>query len=187
MLGCLVSIKMKYRNSNDGLDTARKILKVDHAGEFGAINIYRSQIFVSRIFRKPYVPMLEKFLADERRHLEIFWIEIQKRGGPKCKSFWLCGLGGYAMGMLSAFMGKQGVMACTWAVESVVTTHLVEQLAYLKLAGDNAAYEAVNAILEDEQHHRDVGNAEGGNTLLFTPFRAMIRIFTEAVIRFGMR
>ncbi|MGE8100083.1 demethoxyubiquinone hydroxylase family protein [Pseudomonas fluorescens] len=52
---------MKYKDSTASLDTARKILKVNHAGEFGAINIYRSQIFVSRLLRKDYVPLLERF------------------------------------------------------------------------------------------------------------------------------
>ncbi|HVK56726.1 MAG TPA: demethoxyubiquinone hydroxylase family protein [Burkholderiales bacterium] len=178
---------MKYQNSNGQLDTAKKILKVDHAGEFGAINIYRSQILVSKLLRKDYVETLEQFLDDEKRHLEIFGKEIQRRGGPRCKSFWLCGLGGYAMGFVSALIGKKGVMACTWAVESIVTKHLVEQLAYLELIGDFHAYDAVNSILKDEEHHRDVGNAEGGSNVWFMPFRVVISLFTEAVIRFGMR
>lgn len=178
---------MKYQDSKDKLDTARKILKVDHAGEFGAINIYRSQILISKLFRRDYVPMLEKFLEDEKRHLAIFWQEIQQRGGPRCKSFWLCGLGGYGMGLLSALLGKKGVMACTWAVESIVSSHLVEQLAYLESIGDTRAYAAVHSILEDEQHHRDVGVAEGGANMWFKPFRGMISLFTETIIRFGMR
>jgi ubiquinone biosynthesis monooxygenase Coq7 len=76
---------MKYQDSNSALDTARKILKVNHAGEFGAINIYRFQIFVSRIFRCSYVPLLEGFMADETRHLSTFWSEIKQRDGVKCK------------------------------------------------------------------------------------------------------
>src|SRR3982074_390535 len=115
---------MKYRDSKGPLDTAKKILKVNHAGEFGAINIYRSQILVSKLLRRSYVPLLESFMADERRHLNAFWTEIQRRNGVKCKSYWLCGLGGWAMGLISALFGKTGIMACTWAVESVVVNHL---------------------------------------------------------------
>lgn len=178
---------MKYKDSKGKIDTAKKILKVDHAGEFGAINIYRSQILVSRIFRKEYVPMLEKFLADEQRHLEIFWVEIKKRKGIKCKSYWLCGIGGYLMGFISALLGKKGVMACTWAVESIVTEHLKNQLTYLNNINDKEAYNAVHSILEDEEHHRDTGDIQGGKNIWYTPFRFMVSMFTESIIRFGMR
>ena len=67
---------MKYGDSAGSLDTAKKILKVNHAGEFGAINIYRSQIVVSRLLQRSYVPMLESFMADEKRHMASFWAEI---------------------------------------------------------------------------------------------------------------
>jgi ubiquinone biosynthesis monooxygenase Coq7 len=91
------------------------------------------------------------------------------------------------MGFFSALFGKSGIMACTWAVESVVTEHLHNQLTYLDGKGDRAAFEAVQSILEDEQHHRDTGLSEGGKNVLFAPFRFMISMFTEGVIRFGMR
>lgn len=179
---------MKYSDSKTGLDTPRKILKVNHAGEFGAINIYRSQVLISRIFMKDLVPLLEDFLADEKRHLEIFWDEIQQRNGVKCKSYWLCGLGGYVMGFVSSLLGRRGIMACTWAVESVVIDHLLSQIEFLEQKGDIAALTAVQAILEDEQNHRDTGFEEGGTqNILYQPLRFIISTFTEGVIRFGMR
>lgn len=179
---------MHYRDSKGTLDTPRKILKVNHAGEFGAINIYRTQIIVARLFMKDLVPLLESFLADEKRHLEIFWNEIRVRNGIKCKSFWLCGLGGYVMGCISALLGRKGIMACTWAVESVVVNHLKTQLQYLAEKSDTAAYETVQSILRDEENHRDIGRTEGGSdNLWYAPLRLSISLFTEAVIRFGMR
>jgi ubiquinone biosynthesis monooxygenase Coq7 len=178
---------MEYKDSGGKIDTARKILKVDHAGEFGAINIYRSQIFIARILSREYVSTLEKFLEDEKRHLNIFWNEIQRRNGIKCKSYWLCGIGGYFMGFMSALLGKKGIMACTWAVESIVTSHLKKQLEYLEAVADKEAYDAVYSILADEEHHRDVGDMEGGKYFWFAPFRFVVGLFTEAVIRFGMR
>ncbi|MCF6200426.1 MAG: demethoxyubiquinone hydroxylase family protein [Hyphomicrobiaceae bacterium] len=179
---------MYYRDSTSKVDTAKKILKVNHAGEFGAINIYRAQIFVSRFFRRDYVSLLENFLADEYKHLDIFWTEIQRRKGIKCKSYWLCGAGGWCLGFVSALMGKTGIMSCTWAVESVVTEHLEHQLVYLKSIGDHRAVDAVQAILEDEQHHRDVGQKEGGaDAFLYIPFRWSVSFFTKSVIVFGMR
>jgi len=47
------------------------------------------------------VPQIEEFLADEKRHLDIFWEEIQRRNGLKCKSYWLFRVGGYFMGLVS--------------------------------------------------------------------------------------
>jgi len=178
---------MKYRDSDNLTDTPKKILKVNHAGEFGAINIYRAQILVSKLFRRDYVPLLESFMADEKRHLSTFWTEIQRRNGIKCKSYWLCGLGGWVMGFISALFGRPGVMACTWAVESVVVGHLNEQLEYLGQKQDREAYDAVKSILDDEKNHRDVGQNEGGMSKLYAPIRFMISTFTEGVIRIGMR
>lgn len=160
---------------------------MNHAGEFGAINIYKAQIFVSRLFGRNYVGLLESLMADERRHLDTFWREIQRRDGVKCKSYWLCGAGGWVMGFISALFGKTGVMACTWAVETVVINHLHEQLLYLASKNDKEALEAVRSILDDEENHRDIGLSEGGTNPLYAPFRFIIGAFTETVIRFGMR
>jgi 3-demethoxyubiquinol 3-hydroxylase len=178
---------MKYVDNRGSLDTPKKILKVNHAGEFGAINIYRAQILISKLFRRSYVPILEHFLADEERHLNIFWTEIKRRNGAKCKSYWLCGLGGWVMGFVSALFGKAGIMACTLAVESVVVNHLNGQLVYLEMKHDRQAYDAVKSILEDEKNHRDVGQQAGGSKFFYAPFRLMISAFTECVIRIGMR
>ena len=178
---------MKYTDSRSWLDTPKKILKVNHAGEFGAINIYKAQIFVSNLLRRDYVDLLESFKQDEERHLAIFWEEIQRRDGVKCKSYWLCGLGGYVMGFVSAMFGKPGVMACTWAVESVVVDHLHNQLEYLEQKNDLEATRVVRSILEDEENHRDIGMQQGGTNVLLGPFRFLISAFTEGVVRIGMR
>ena len=179
---------MKYQDSKDQLDTQKKILKVNHAGECGAINIYRSQILFSKLFFKDLVPLLESFLEDEKKHRDIFWQEIKSRQGVRCKSYWLCGLGGYAMGFISSILGRRGIMACTWAVESVVINHLNQQLIYLENKNDKAAFDAVQSILEDEENHRDTGFNEGGNNnILYQPLRMAVSFFTESVIRFGMR
>ncbi len=178
---------MKYTDSTSRLDTPKKILKVNHAGEFGAINIYRSQIFFAKYFIKDMVPLLESFLEDEKRHLNIFWKEINARNGVKCKSFYLCGAGGYVMGFISSLLGKKGIEACTWAVESVVIEHLENQLVYLKQKGDDQAYTAVNSILEDEKNHRDTGSGSGATNLWYKPLRFSISLFTETTIRIGMR
>lgn len=161
---------------------------MNHAGEFGAINIYKAQLLVCSIFMKKHVPMLNDFLQDETRHKDLFWDEIKKRNGVKCKSYWLCGVGGYVIGFVSSLLGTKGIMACTWAVESVVISHLNQQLNYLSTKEDTAAFNVVNSILEDEVNHRDTGhNLGGASNFLFAPLRFAISLFTECVIRIGMR
>lgn len=92
------------------------------------------------------------------------------------------------MGLISSILGRRGIMACTWAVESVVINHLKEQLIYLENKDDKDAFNAVQSILEDEENHRDTGFNEGGkNNILYQPFRFGVSLFTESVIRFGMR
>lgn len=178
---------MKYRDSNGRLDTPKKILKVNHAGEFGAINIYKAQILVSRLLGRNFTGMLEALMADERRHMDTFWAEIQRRDGVKCKSYWLCGVGGWCMGLISALFGRTGIMACTWAVESVVVNHLHQQIVYLESKNDIEALLAVRSILADEKNHRDIGLSGGGGNPLYAPFRFVIGAFTEIIIRLGMR
>ena len=87
----------------------------------------------------------------------------------------------------NALFGKSGVMACTWAVESVVASHRQSQLLYLGSKQDVEAYDAVNSILDDEANHRDLGERQGGTKLLYAPLRFCISTFTELTIRFGMR
>ena len=100
---------MHYQDSKSALDTPKKILKVNHAGEFGAINIYKAQILVGSLFNREYVPTLQGLMEDEKRHLEIFWDGIQRRDGVKCKSYWLCGLGGWAMGCSVPYSASTGL------------------------------------------------------------------------------
>ncbi len=178
---------MHYVDSHGALDTAKKILKVNHAGEFGAINIYRAQLMWCRLLRRDIVPMLEHFMADEQRHMAQFWTEIERRNGVRCKSYWLCGLGGWALGLVCAVLGNKAIMACTWAVESVVVDHLHHQLRYLEGKNDMAAYNTVKSILEDEENHRDAGKNLGSTHILYAPLRWLISSFTECVIRVGMR
>lgn len=167
--------------------TPGRILKVNHAGEFGAINIYRAQIAISRILSKELVPVLREFLAHERTHLETFESELMAREIRRCKSYWFCGAGGFLLGLVTGVLGRNGIMACTAAVETVVTRHLQQQLGVLKQWPDTAAHDAVNSILEDEEAHRDFAIQEGKSSVLYRPIYGMVETSTEFVIWLGMR
>ena len=167
--------------------TAGRVLKVDHAGEFGAVNIYRAQILVAKLSRSHHRTMLEEFIEHERRHLDIFETELKERGVRRCRSFWLCGVGGYALGIVTGLLGRKAVMACTAAVESVVTRHLQSQLDFLVRENDKAAYTAVSSILQDEQAHRDAAVEAGTDCVFYRPLHYLVEVSTEFVIWLGMR
>lgn len=162
-------------------------LKVDHAGEFGAINIYRAQIGVARVFNSGLVPQLSGFLAHEHRHLATFAEVMAARGVARCRSYWLCGIGGFALGIATGLLGKAGIMACTAAVETVVTSHLDHQLIQLQATGDTDAWSAVDAILADEREHQATGVALSQHSALYRPVSYVVSRATSAVIWLGMR
>jgi len=166
---------------------ASRMIKVDHAGEFGAINIYRAQISLSRLFGRVQAAMLEEFLAHEQRHHATFAALLNERGLPRCRSWLLCGVGGYALGLTTALLGPNAVMVCTHAVEDVVNGHLAEQMQYMR-ERDPAAYAAVASIVADETAHQQLASEQmNTQSLLARLIAAVVRLSTEAVIWVGMK
>ncbi|MET0581240.1 MAG: demethoxyubiquinone hydroxylase family protein [Pseudoxanthomonas sp.] len=164
-----------------------RILKVDHAGEHGAVNIYRAQILISRLTAPELTATLRHFLAHEQRHRALFWSRMRSRSVRRCRSYAMCGVGGYALGLVTVLLGRQAIAATTYAVESLVLRHLEGQLFALK-DSDTDAYGTVLDIVEEEREHHDHGQRllETGRfwPVLITP---IVRWSTEAVIWVGMR
>ena len=167
--------------------TPGRLIKVDHAGEFGAVNIYRGQILVARLSAPSIVHQLQHFLEHEKGHLQTFGVILAKRGIRRCRSFWFCGVGGFCLGVLTAMLGKPGIMACTAAVETVVTGHLVEQLSFMEAQGDLEAHAAVSSIVAEELEHQEAGIAQGQHSFLYRPLCFVISRATEFVIWSGLR
>src|ERR1051325_5248198 len=94
-----------------------RVLKVNHAGEHGAINIYTGQMLVARLTAPSMLAELAHFKSHEQRHLAIFQAELQRRGLPRCRSYALCGIGGFALGVLTGWFGAGAIAATTVAVE----------------------------------------------------------------------
>lgn len=168
-------------------DLGDRIIKVNHAGEHGAVNIYTGQIFMARLTARGMVGKLAEFRSHEERHRAIFGAELQRRGRPRCRSYWLCGFGGLVLGLLTGLLGASAIAATTVAVESVVLRHLQQQLAALH-GNDPAAVAAITAIVLEEQQHHDhsAGHVQAGK---FWPKLLMpiVSTSTEAVIWLGMR
>jgi ubiquinone biosynthesis monooxygenase Coq7 len=164
-----------------------RYLKVNHAGEHGAICIYTAQIHVARLTARSLVEELVEFRSHEIRHRSIFLAELQRRNRPRCRSYWLCGVGGYSLGLLTAICGRSAIAATTAAVEKVVLRHLQEQLSTLGVS-DPQASAAIAAIVADEQQHHDRSDSLA-KTGRFWPkvITPVVTASTEFVIWAGMR
>lgn len=91
------------------------------------------------------------------------------------------------LGFITALLGKPGIMACTAAVETVVTRHLLEQMNELRREGDMEALHAVEAIVTEEIKHREAGAAEGRDDFLYKSLGIIVSAATSFVIWLGMR
>lgn len=164
-----------------------RIMKVNHAGEHGAVSIYGAQIAMARFTAPNLVPELIEFRSHEERHRALFAIELQRRDRPRCKSYWLCGFGGYLLGLFTGLFGASAIAATTLAIETVVLRHLEEQLVVLRDI-DPDATAAISSIVSEETQHRD-RSADIAEANRFWPklLVPIVSAATEAVIWFGMR
>ena len=165
-----------------------RVLKVDHAGEQGAVCIYRAQIFFARWRAPDMVPELEGFLAHERGHRALFAAEMGRRGVRRCRSFAFCALGGTVLGALTGIAGRGAIAATTVAIERVVLRHMHEQVEALA-ERDPAAADTLRAVISEEQEHHDLSAARMARSGSF--WRRLIDPVvagsTETVIWLGMR
>lgn len=168
-------------------DSGTRVIKVNHAGEHGAVCIYTGQILAARLTARDLVPILCDFREHERRHRAIFQAELARRGKRRCRSYYLCALGGFVLGMVTGLCGRQAIAATTVAVESVVLRHLELQIAQLGPVDPSAAA-AVSAIHADEQFHHDLAESRlKPDGLWVRLLTAVVARSTEAVIWLGMR
>ncbi len=179
---------MKSRiEGHDVDDFASRVLKVNHAGENGAVHIYAGQIVMARLTAPDMITELSVFKADEERHRAIFWSELQRRSRRRCKSYWLCGVGGYVLGLVTGALGRRAIAATTVAVERVVLGHLQQQLTQLR-GKDDAAVQAIESIVnEEQQHHDQSASRVPGDHFWSRLLSPVVSGATETVIWIGMR
>jgi ubiquinone biosynthesis monooxygenase Coq7 len=135
-----------------------RIIRVDHAGEYGAVRIYEGQHAV--LGRTAAGPTIAEMAEHERRHLAAFdRLIVERRVRPTVLSpIWH--VAGYALGAATALLGTRAAMACTVAVEEVIDEHYRRQAE--ALGEDEAPLRAmIEEFRADELHHRDIGLHEG--------------------------
>ena len=107
-----------------------EIIRVDHAGERGAIKIYEGQLLALSTIKqdKNLKKIIEEMKEHEKEHLEYFEKEIQKRKMKPTYLLPLWDLMGVSLGFGSALLGKKATLLCTASVEEVIENHYENQL-----------------------------------------------------------
>ena len=136
--------------------TLEEIIRVDHAGERGAIKIYEGQLLALKTIKQDndLKDKIEEMKEKEKEHLEYFEKEIQKR---KIKPTYLLpfwDLTSVALGFGTALLGKKAAMLCTASVEKVIEEHYQDQLK--KLGNDEKDLrEKIEKFKKDETDHKN--------------------------------
>lgn len=157
--------------------TLASMLRVNHAGEYGAQRIYAGQLAV--LGKQPIGDELRHMAAQEDVHLAAFNKLLPEHGVRPTALLPFWHIAGYALGVASALMGEKSAMATTVAVESVITEHYDEQLhsGGLHEAG---LQETVQKFRDEEMEHHDTGLAHEAQKaalypLLTTAIRGICR------------
>ena len=161
-----------------------EIIRVDHAGERGAIKIYEGQLLALKTIKQDnnLKDKIEEMKEHEREHLEYFEKEIQKR---KIKPTYLLPLWdvmGVALGFGSALLGKKAAMLCTASVEEVIEDHYHNQLK--KLGEDETNLKAkIEKFKGDETNHKNIAYESGAtNKGLYSVMDKVIRTGSRIAI-----
>ncbi len=169
----------------DDLDPNQKLhqaLRVNHAGEYGAKQIYKGQLAVFR-FKKdqPTVDLIEHMQQQEEEHFDYFNQKIidEKVRPTLMQPLWQ--VAGFALGFTTALMGKKAAMACTVAVEEVIDEHYQDQINNLE-AGEDLK-EKIEQFRKEELEHRDIGLQNNAEDLtIYKPLSFLIKNASKLAI-----
>ena len=141
-----------------------EFLRVDHAGERGAIKIYEGQLLALNTLVKDdkLKKMIEEMKNHEKEHLDFFNKEIKKRKIKPTKLLPIWDLLGIGLGFSSAIMGKKAAMLCTASVEEVIDKHYQNQLDQLHSDEKNLK-KKIKKFRDDELHHKDIAYKQGAS------------------------
>ncbi len=148
----------RWPGDPDRAELVKRMIRVDHAGEFGAKRIYDGQLAV--LGSSPEAAAIRKMAAEEERHLEAFERLIVERRVRPTVLYPLWHVAGFALGAATALLGGRAAMACTVAVEEVIDEHYARQAA--ALGDDEAALKStVEEFRQHEVEHKETALAHG--------------------------
>jgi ubiquinone biosynthesis monooxygenase Coq7 len=132
--------------------TLSDILRVNHAGELGAIKIYQGQRIWARSRARDLLPWLDRMLSEENTHKAVFARLMRERSITPCWMLNAWGLGGWILGVVTGAFGRSAILISTIAIERTVHGHLNDQLAWLA-DRDAEISGAIRAIAVEEAEH----------------------------------
>lgn len=162
-----------------------EMLRVDHAGEYGAVQIYRGQraIFDRAPNRAEIAARLMEMEDGEAAHLKTFDRLLAERGVRPTLLSPLWNAAGFALGAATALMGEKAAMAATAAVEDVIEKHYAAQAEELR-ASEPAIAATVAGFRDDELGHKATAEAHGAEEARGYPLmRFIIQAGCRAAIR----
>jgi len=138
-----------------------RMIRVDHAGEYGAVQIYRGQLAI--LGHTASGETIRHMEEQEQEHLATFDRLIAENGVRPTALAPIWNLAGYALGAATALMGEKAAMACTAAVEEVIDEHYASQAAALEKDGEAQAHfkKTIEKFRADEIQHRDTALEHG--------------------------
>ena len=139
-----------------------EFIRVDHAGERGAIKIYEGQLLALNTFVKDdnLKKTIEEMKDQEKEHCNYFENEIKIRNIKPTKLMPLWDLLGVGLGFGSTLLGKKAAMLCTASVEEVIDEHYEKQINQLK-PDEKILKEKIKKFRLDELHHKDIAYEKG--------------------------
>ena len=139
-----------------------EFIRVDHAGERGAVKIYEGQLLALNTIVKDddLKKTIEEMKIHEKEHCEFFESEIKKRKIKPTKFLPLWDLLGVGLGFGSTILGKKAAMLCTASVEEVIDEHYQNQINQLG-SDEKVLKKKIIKFREDELHHKDIAYEEG--------------------------
>lgn len=163
-----------------------EMLRVDHAGEYGAVAIYRGQlaVFERQQGRERITEQLKEMAGQEQEHLDAF-DKLLNAGSVRPTALspvW--NAAGFALGAATALLGEKAAHACTEAVETVIEEHYGDQITELEAAGETELAARMTKFRDEEVAHKELATAEGEAEAPGYPvLSALIRFGCRAAIR----
>ena len=139
-----------------------EFIRVDHAGERGAVKIYEGQLLALNTFVKndKLKETIEEMKIHEKEHRDFFEKEIKKRNIPPTKFLPLWDLLGVGLGFGSTLLGKKAAMLCTASVEEVIDEHYLNQIKQLD-DSEKILKKKIIKFREDELSHKNIAYEKG--------------------------
>ena len=162
-----------------------EFIRVDHAGERGAVKIYEGQLLALNTFVKndKLKETIKEMKIHEEEHRDFFENEIKKRNIAPTKFLPLWDLLGVGLGFGSTLLGKKAAMLCTASVEEVIDKHYLNQINQLG-PEEKELKKKITKFRQDELNHKDIAYEEGASKKgLFSVMDKIIKTGSKIAIR----